>query len=160
MKTNVILLLIGAILGVVIKTFVDPVLARRGRKVERRERELEDADKHALMVTGRLDELRSAGVSEFGLFDPDAIWLSVLRSLTRDLGPGPLLAAADREDSDELRRAAIQAEQSWMALMLAKMDDENGAYEPAEEIEEPIYLVQAYKTALSNFTFEAHKRLV
>jgi hypothetical protein len=155
---DVALLLIGAAVGVVVKVLLDPVLERRKRRSERRERWLEDAQTHAAKVRAHIDAARSAGTSEFGLFDTDAAWLAVLRSLTRDLGPNPLLDAAAHENSDELRRAARAAQEAWRAVMLAKMDDENG-HQSEDELEQPIFVIQAYDTALNNFVFDSRKIL-
>jgi len=150
---DVALLLIGAAIGVVSKALIDPVLERR-RRSERRERWLEDAQTHAERVRAHIDAARSAATSESGLFDMDAVWLAVLRCMSRDLGPNALLNAAAHENSDELRRDARAAEDAWRAVMLAKMDDEN-AHWPEDELEQPIYVIQAYDTALNNFVFDS-----
>ena len=48
--TEAILLLVGVVIGIFVKAIIDPILSRRDRGDERREKWLEDAVNHAEAV--------------------------------------------------------------------------------------------------------------
>jgi len=74
---------------------------------------------------------------------------------SRVRGPEPLQEAAEHSDAGaDIRRSASQAAEAWMALRIAKMDDDHGVG-PARIEHEPNFALQRYSTALSDFVFAA-----
>ena len=157
MGKDVALLLIGAVIGVIVKAVVDPVLESRKRRSERLERWLEDSLEHADRVLAHIQQIRSENTARLG-FDLDEITREIVRSLTTDYGPGPFSEAAKRSTSDDLRGFAQSASEAWTAVKFASMDDEHGAA-PATEEHEPSYAVQWYETQVGNFAHETRKIL-
>lgn len=152
-----LLILLGAVIGLLLRALVDPVLDRRKRRSERLERWLEDGVKHAENVLGHITSVRSDVTGPVG-FDADEIARAIVRSLTPEFAPDPLAAAAEHEKSDELRALAAKAGEAWMAVRIASMDDEHGV-EAEDPLHEPLYAVQWYETSLRNFEYEARRKL-
>jgi len=153
----VLLLVIGAAVGIGVKAVVDPVLERRKRRSERLERWLEDSLDHDDRVLAHIQQVRSANTTRLG-FDEDAIAREIVRSLTPDLGPEPFTEAAERSTSAELGRFAQSATEAWIAVRFATMDDEHGVPAATEE-HEPAFAVQWYETQARNFAYEARRIL-
>lgn len=160
---DVTLLLVGAVLGaaisVLVKAFIDPVLDRRKRKTERRERWTEDAVEHATAVRARIHAALSDAISQGGLFDGEVLARAQLASLTDDCNPGPLTVAAEHDKSGKLDAPAAAAREAWMAVKFATMDAAYGA-EPSSVEHEPENAVTAYDVALGNFVAAARSERI
>jgi hypothetical protein len=154
---DVLLVVLGAVLGVGVKAFVDPYLDARKRKSIRGEGWLEDAIKHTERVLLHVQTVRSKHTAALQ-FDGDRIARAILRSLTPEFGPEPLQPAAGLPHPRELAEDVKAATESWMAVRLATMDDQHG-HSNDEEQYEPMYALQRYETALLNFAFDARKQL-
>ncbi len=122
---------LGAVLGVGIKAIIDPLLDARGRKIHRRETQLEDAVEHKEQVLLHIQKVRSESTTALR-FDGDLIARAILRTLTPEFGPGPLKPVAGRPYPPGLTDDVNDATEAWMAVRLATMDDQHGA-EAAEE---------------------------
>lgn len=155
--TQVLLVLLGAGLGVLVKALVDPWLAARNRKVERREAWLQEGLDHAEAVMAAIRTVRSSVTAQSG-FDNDLIARHILRSLTDEFGPSPLAAVVRHESDEQLRKFATQAQEAWRAVRFASMDDEHGV-PAADVLHEPANAVQWYVTSLDNFASACRARL-
>jgi hypothetical protein len=156
---EILLLLIGAAVGVAVKTLVDPLLEKRKRRHARHEQWSEEGVKHADAVLEHLAKARSDGIARGGLLDPDALALSMLRSLDERWGPGKLVNAAGHDTAaDELLPLANKAVDAWRTVKVAIMDDQHGA-DPHSEEYEPVFAVQAYEFAVRNFAAAARRSL-
>jgi hypothetical protein len=92
-----VLVAAGVVLGVLVKTFVDPVLERRKRRGQRHDDWLEEGMKHADGVLAHIAVARSDAIAEGQLLDPDALALTIVRSLDVKFSPQPLLDAASQD---------------------------------------------------------------
>ena len=115
--------------------------------------------KHAESVLAHITATRSEAIAQGQLFDPDALALTIVRSLDTQYGPQPLLHAAKQDSAaKELLPLANSAQEAWMSVRMAIMDDQHGAAAAAEKYE-PMYAVQWYETALQNFAAAARRSL-
>ena len=155
---DVVLIVVGAVIGIAVKTYVEPLLAKRQRGAVRGEAWLESAMDHSEEVLAHIQSVRSQVTSRLA-FDGDAIALEILRSLTSEYGPQPLEAAAENKAAGEdIKQFASKARAAWMVTRVALMDDENQT-EAADVLSEPLYAVQGYSTALLNFSSAARRQL-
>lgn len=149
------LVVLGAVLGVGIKAFVDPVLETRRRRRVKREEWLEDALRHAEGVRHHLQSVRMTVSAPLG-YDGDAIAAAIIGSLTEEHAPrtGATSFVAD----DELDRTVRFLHDAWITVGITRADLQHGA-EPAEEKYEPLFAEQAYSIALDNFVSAARRHL-
>jgi hypothetical protein len=155
---DITLLLLGVLLGVLIKALVDPRLERRKRTTVRKEQWLEDCMARANDILNHISEERSQALTEYGYGNMDAVTKRVVLSLTQRYSPGPLAEAAREHNDNELTRFASSASEAFMAVSVARGDIQHSV-EPAEEQYDPMYALQWYTTQLSNFASAARRRL-
>jgi hypothetical protein len=155
------LVVIGAVLGAVlalgVKAFVEPLLNRRDRQATRRESGLERAIQHVDRVLLHNQAVRSENTAALR-FDGDSIARAILRTLTPEFGPGALKPVDGQPYSATLSADLEAASEAWMAVRLAIMDDQHDA-QAAEEKYEPMYALQWYETSLLNFASDARRQL-
>lgn len=151
------LLLLGILIGLLLKVKVDPILKRSERAEERREEWLQDALDHAEAVLAHIAETRSAIVNNGGLAEPESIGVALVTELTPDFGPRKF-EPVRKIKSPELERLLEDVSSAFRAVRMAGMDVEHGA-EPASDEYEPTYAVQRYETQLRNFADEVRKKL-
>lgn len=145
---------IGAVSGVAIKAYIDPILQRRHRSELRRETELERSVEYAKDVLAAMQSVRHE-VTTSRNFDSDAIALDIILALSPDAGPGPMTDAANIEGDDELETYAGNALNAWAFMRIVQMDAEHGV----DLSSDPVELVQLFESSLNNYVYSANRRL-
>lgn len=122
------------------------------------ERRLSSAVERAAAVGNHIQDIRAEVTSPLG-FDLEQISRVILQRMTfSEDGPSFLKGIPRQDVTQEVSDYIAKVEEAWIAVRIAKMDDEHGA-EAAELMHEPINAVQCYQTALSNFIWAAEKEL-
>jgi hypothetical protein len=148
---------LGAVLAVGVRAFIEPLLSRKDRRVARRETGLERVIQHVDDVLLHVQTVRSENTAALR-FDGDRIARAILQTLTPEFGPGPLQPVDGQPYSPGLSADLDAVSEAWMAVQLARMDDQHGA-PAAEEEHEPMYALQWYETSLLNFSAAARRQL-
>jgi hypothetical protein len=155
---DILKILLGVVIGLAIKFAIDPILKKRERIRERKEKWLEDAVRHTDDVLRHIQAIRNLAIREGGLLQPEIISATTIQALTPEYGPSKLRESVENIDSDALNKCLENVEESYRGVRIADMDLTHGA-EPQSEEFSPEYAVQWYTTQLQNFAYEARKIL-